>query len=88
MKGINLTVVIVIAIVAIVFIYLANQRARLEQQARMLEGQTALINAQTAQQSACQNSWVCATTNILGGLTGLVGSTNLTGLFSGSNQNS
>jgi len=86
MGKVNPTVLIILAVIILAFLYMANQRNRLEQQSRAIEGQTALINAQTAQQTACQNSWVCASSTILSGIGGVAANLNFSGLFGGGNN--
>jgi predicted ABC-type sugar transport system permease subunit len=83
MGKVNVTVLVVVGIIVLAIVYMLNQRNRLEMQTRAIEGQTALINAQTAQQTACQSSWVCATGNILSGLGGVAANLNLGSIFGG-----
>lgn len=80
MAKINYTVIIILAVIGLVAIYIIQSKQRAESQARMLEAQVSMIDAQTRQQEACQDSWVCATTSILTGVGDVAGGF-LGGLF-------
>ena len=84
MGKINVTVLVIVGIIVLAIVYMISQKNRLELQSRQMEGQAALINAQTAQQTACQSSWVCSTSTILSGLGGIASGLNL---FGGGNNN-
>jgi len=66
-------IIIVVAISVLGVFYMLNQKYRLEQQTRLAEQQVAMINAQTNQQIACQESWICATTSLLTGAGDVLG---------------
>ena len=77
-------VIIVIALTIIIVVYMINQRQKLVAQGNLMEQQVALINAQTNQQTACQSSWLCATTSILTGAGDILGG--FLGGLGGSNE--
>ena len=69
----NTIVIVVIAITVLIIVYMISQNKKREQQALLMNSQVAMINAQTNQQTACQESWVCATTSILTGAGDVLG---------------
>lgn len=75
-----MTVIIIVGIIALIIVYMLMQRGRREQQTLLMAQQVALIEAQTAQQQACDQSWQCSATNILSGVGDVLG-----GFFGGSN---
>lgn len=65
---INYTLLIIFGVIVLAIVYIISQRQRAELQARMMENQVNMIDAQIRQQEACKSNWLCASSQILGGV--------------------
>lgn len=69
----NATVLIIVGVIALLVVYLINQQRQRELALRQMETQVALIDAQTRQQQACSDNWLCATQTLLTGAGDVLG---------------
>ena len=71
-KG-KIIVIVVIAVTLIALVYFYYRTQQTKAQTRLAATQVDLINANTASQEACDQSWQCSTGQILTGVGSLIG---------------